>query len=113
MVTLLLLFTTTKMTSETLIELTDLLSSHTTALTTLYTSLGYGSETVTNKLHELHSALIGTVKRQRQQAEDEVEALNKELEALKAQLEEKAALLGCALAADSSTDVCPSPSGIV
>ena len=52
--------------------LDGLLKAHVTHLSSVYDQLGASPETVPSKLRELHSALVGTIERQRAAAENEL-----------------------------------------
>lgn len=57
-------------------------------------------------MEELHRALIGTVEKQRRDAEEEVANIKQELDSLKGELGKLASVLGTKLAADPLTEVC-------
>ncbi|CAA3032878.1 Hypothetical predicted protein, partial [Olea europaea subsp. europaea] len=74
--------------------LSTLLASHAADLSSLYGSLGASSETVPLKLEELHAALVGTVKRQKEAAEAEVAEVKERVDGLRGTLERKRRRLG-------------------
>lgn len=74
--------------------LSSLLETHTSTLQRLYTTLGAPSETVSQKLEELHSALISTVNAQRDAAEREVREVQDKVSTLRRSCESKRRRLG-------------------
>lgn len=69
--------------------LDTLLKSHVSQLEKLYTQLGAPADSVPTKLQELHNALVGTVQRQREAAENEVKLVEDSIQALEATIARK------------------------
>jgi hypothetical protein len=74
--------------------LSSLLQDHTAELTSLYGQLGASADTVPAKLEELHAALVGTVKQQKDAAVAELAEVRERVHGLRLTLERKRRRLG-------------------
>lgn len=89
----------------TLNTLRELLTGHASHLGELYASLGASDDVVPSKMQELHQALVSCIENQRNQAEEEIAAVHRELNALQEELRALAGQLGCKLSPDSPDEV--------